>query len=152
MTRSRAGLAGAVLVLVTAGCGGHARSDGDAAAERDGAADGSTCLADARPVDALPDGYPTDFPMPDGTVVFHVEDRGADGVVATGITDTPFRAVLGALNGPAQRAGFEVADGETEDHDAEANWTGNGYIGRWAIRESATCPGQTVIQLLSKRA
>jgi hypothetical protein len=149
MTRRLAGLSATLLVLLTAGCGTHGESD--AGAERDQAADSATCLADASPVSVTPDGYPVDFPMPPGTVLFHVEDRGTDGVVATGITDTPFRAVLGALNGPAQHAGFKVSDGETEEHDAEANWAGNGYTGRWAIRESATCHGETVIQLLSKR-
>jgi hypothetical protein len=151
VTRRPLGLAAAVLLL-TAGCGGHgdSRAEGDADAGSS-AADPQTCLADASPVGSTPDGYPNDFPMPPGTVVFHVEDRGAEGVVATGVTDTPFRDVLDALNGPAQRAGFKVSNGETEDHDAEATWTGNGYTGRWAIRESATCRGQTVIQLLSKR-
>ncbi len=150
MKRRAAGLTTAALVLLTAGCGGH---DASAATSDVGtAADSTTCLADARPVHATPDGYPTGFPMPAGTVVFHVEDRGADGVIATGVTDTPFRAVLGALNGPAQDAGYRVSEGETEDHDAEANWTGHGYTGRWAIRESATCRGETVIQVLSKRA
>lgn len=152
MTGRTAGLSVAVLVLLTAGCGSHGAASRDAGAEPAGAADSGTCLADARPVSATPDGYPADFPMPTGTVVFRVEDRGADGVIATGITDAPFRAVLGALNGPAQDAGFRVSEGETEDHDAEANWTGNGYTGRWAIRESTTCRGETLIQLLSKRA
>ena len=39
--------------------------------------------------------------------------------------------------------------GETEAHDAEAEWKGNGFHGRWAIRESAKCSGETVIQVLS---
>jgi hypothetical protein len=44
-----------------------------------------------------------------------------------------------------------VTSGETEEDDAEANWAGNGYVGRWAIKKSATCPGETVVQLLSQR-
>ena len=67
------------------------------------------------------------------------------------MTDTEFKDVLAALNGPAQKAGFQVTNGETEADDAEASWSGNGYTGRWAIKESASCPGETVIQLLSKR-
>ena len=50
------------------------------------------------------------------------------------------------------RSGFRVTSGETEEDDAEADWTGHGFVGRWAIKKSATCPGETVIQLLSKRA
>jgi len=58
--------------------------------------------------------------------------------------------VLQAMN-DAKRAGFAVTSGETEEDDAEANWTGNGYLGRWAIKKSASCPDETVIQLLSKK-
>jgi len=137
----------ALLLLATA-CGNHQSSDPDPD-QLSTAADTSTCVEDATPVDSYPDGYPQDFPMPKGTVVFHVEDRGQDGVIATGVTATPFDDVLNAMNN-AKRAGFAVASGETEENDAEANWTGNGYLGRWAIKKSASCPDQTVIQLLSK--
>jgi len=115
------------------------------------AADTSTCAADAKAVTSTPAGYPADFPLPKGTIVFHIEDRGADGVIATGVTTTPFDDVLKAMNA-AQGAGFKVTNGETEEDDAEANWTGNGFTGRWAIKKSATCPGETVVQLLSKKA
>ena len=115
------------------------------------AADTDTCVKDANAVTSTPDGYPAGFPLPAGTVVFHIEDRGQDGVIATGVTATPFDDVLAAMNA-AKKSGFEVTSGETEDDDAEANWTGNGYVGRWAIKKSATCPGETVIQLLSKKS
>jgi len=46
-------------------------------------------------------------------------------------------------------AGFRVTNGETEEHDAEANWTSGDQEGRWAIRESADCPGETVIQVFA---
>jgi hypothetical protein len=143
----------AVAALLVAGC---SEADGEAPAgdpdsgEHAEAADTSTCVADATPVGSTPDGYPADFPMPDGTVVFAVEDRGEDGVIATGVTRSPFEDVLAAMNA-AEKAGFRVTSGETEDDDAEANWTGNGYVGRWAIKKSATCPGETVVQLLSKQ-
>jgi hypothetical protein len=144
------------LGVVLAGCGGGQQgSEGSEAKDPDAAsgsaaADTSTCVRDAKPVTTTPDGYPTDFPLPKGTVVFHVEDRSGAGVIATGVTATPFEDVLAAMNA-ARRAGFRVTSGETEDDDAEANWVGNGYAGRWAIKKSATCPGETVVQLLSQR-
>ena len=141
-------LASALLLLATA-CGNHEASDPDAD-QLSTAADTSTCVDDATPVASFPDGYPQDFPMPKGTVVYHVEDRGQDGVIATGVTATPFDDVLKAMNN-AKQVVFAVTSGETEENDAEANWTGNGYLGRWAIKKSASCPDQTVIQLLSKR-
>jgi|tagenome__1003787_1003787.scaffolds.fasta_scaffold20191654_2 hypothetical protein len=145
-------LCAAALLLPTA-CGGGG-SDADAkdpdAGGFSAAADTDTCVKDATQVTSTPDGYPAAFPFPSGTVVFNIEDRGADGVIATGVTSTPFDHVLSAMNG-AKKAGYDVTSGETEDDDAEANWTGNGFTGRWAIKKSATCPGETVIQLLSKK-
>jgi hypothetical protein len=141
------------VLLAVSGCGGKASSAGAPGPDATGfsaAADTSTCLKDASPVTSTPDGYPTGFPLPPGTVVFNIEDRGADGVIATGVTGTPFTDVLAAMNA-ASKAGYKVTTGETEEDDAEANWTGNGYTGRWAIKKSATCTGETVVQLLSKK-
>jgi hypothetical protein len=144
------GVAATLLLLLTACGGGGGESDADAGGLAS-AADTSTCVKDAHPVTSTPNGYPASFPLPDGTVVFHVEDRGQDGVIATGVTGTPFDEVLASMNATA-KSGFKVTSGETEEDDAEANWAGQGFIGRWAIKKSASCPGETVIQLLSKRS
>ncbi|GAA1915177.1 hypothetical protein [Nocardioides marmoribigeumensis] len=140
-------LAGA---LVLGGCGSDKKSEAEAEHEALPASATETCVADAEQVSSLPDGFPTDFPFPDRTVVYDAEDRGADGVIATGVTSLPFEQVLAALNGPAQDAGFEVEHGETEEHDAEADWRGNGFEGRWAIRESGKCQGETVVQVVAR--
>lgn len=152
--RRRTHLAGTLLLLAAAvaGCG---ESAAEKAAEKESeksfekAADRNVCSEDASQVDSVPKGFPQDFPFPAETVVYDAEDRGEQGVILTGITTLPFKDVLAAMNGPAQDAGFKVTNGETEDHDAEANWTGNGYRGRWAIRESGTCDGETVVQVLA---
>ncbi len=137
------------LLLAGAGCGGESKAQKERDRELEKAADRNTCLADAKRVSDLPAGFPADFPFPDQTVVYDAEDRGSDGVVVTGVTSLPFKEVLAAMNGPAQDAGFKVVDGETEEHDAEANWTGKGFRGRWAIRESGSCDGETVVQVLA---
>ena len=149
--RLLAGPVVAGLLLVSVGCGGGGEAGGqDPHAGVSAAYDTETCVNDAAAVTSTPDGYPTSFPLPDGTVVFQVEDRGEDGVIATGVTATSFADVLAAMNA-AEKSGFAITSGETEEDDAEANWTGHGYVGRWAIKKSATCPGETVIQLLSKK-
>jgi hypothetical protein len=148
-----AAVAASLLLLPTA-CGGGGSDKGAQDPDAGGfstAADTETCVKEATAVTSTPDGYPASFPLPAGTVVFNVEDRGEDGVIATGVTATPFDDVLAAMNA-AKRSGFAITSGETEEDDAEANWTGNGFVGRWAITKSATCPGETVIQLLSKRS
>ncbi len=152
--RRRTHFAG-TLLLLTAAVAGCGESAAEKAAEKESeksfekAADRNVCATDASQVDSVPTGFPEDFPFPAKTVVYDAEDRGEQGVILTGITTLPFSDVLDAMNGPAQDAGFKVTNGETEDHDAEANWTGNGYRGRWAIRESGTCDGETVVQVLA---
>jgi len=114
------------------------------------AADRSTCAADAKPVGTPYGGqFPEGWPFPTGTTVYDVEDRGDQGTIVTAISTSPFKTILDFLNDDVAAAGFEVESGETEEHDAEAEWEGNGHRGRWAIRESGDCPGETVIQVLA---
>ena len=147
-------LAAALLVGLSA-CGSDS-GDEEKAAEKTGeeqlaqAADRSTCAADAKAVAAPYGGqFAEGWPFPAGTTVYDVEDRGDQGTIVTAISTAPFATILGFLNKDVAAAGFKVESGETEEHDAEAEWEGNGYRGRWAIRESGDCPGETVIQVLA---
>jgi hypothetical protein len=149
--RTTTALVAAVLALAS-GCGGASEAEKARETDFDKVADLSTCVADAAPAATpYPDGFPGDWQFPAHTVVFNAEDRDNDGTIISAITATTFPDVLAFLNGPVSDSGYPVTNGETEDHDAEANWAGNGFHGRWAIRESATCPGETVIQVLSAK-
>lgn len=151
-SRLTAALSLAALVLV-AGCGqSGAKHEEHGEHDLEKAADLSTCKADATAASTpYPSGFPSDWPFPPQTVVFNAEDRGADGTIVTGVSAAPFKQVLGFLNSTVAAKGYHVTNGETEEHDAEANWSGQGFHGRWAIRESGTCPGETVIQVLSAK-
>ena len=147
----------AALTLSTSACGSGNGGEEDKAGKDEPreeqlaqAADRSTCAADATAV-ATPYGgqFPDDWPFPTGTTVYDVDDRGDQGTIVTAISTAPFKTILDFLNHDVVAAGFEVESGETEEHDAEAEWEGNGYRGRWAIRESGDCPGETVIQVLA---
>lgn len=154
MSTARRAVAAVAAVLLTslAGCGSSAEAEQEkeGGADLDRVADQSTCLADASAAATpWPDGFPGDWPFPDETTAYHVEDRGSDGTIVTAVSGTAFEDVLAFMNGDVADAGYRVESGETEEHDAEAEWEGNGFHGRWAIRESAQCPGETVIQVLS---
>lgn len=141
-----------VLFLGLTACGGDAEpSSGTASGgEFDTVADQSTCLADAAAVaEPWPDGFPSDWPFPEQTTAYNVEDRGSDGVIVTAASTADFADILDFMNNDVVDTGYAIESGETEEHDAEAEWEGNGFRGRWAIRESAQCPGETVIQVLS---
>lgn len=125
---------------------GSPESDGD----HEMAPDQNTCVADAQALDApYADGFPDAFVFPPHTVVYDVENRDGTGVIVTAVTSTPFAEVLQFMNGTEVAAGFKILTGETEDHDAEANWKSRDQTGRWAIRESGSCAGETVIQVLA---
>jgi hypothetical protein len=143
----------AVAVMSTSltACGGKSEAEKEQEGTGAGAAaDLGTCKADANAA-ATPygDGFPPDWPFPPSTVVYNAEDRGADGTIVSGVSSSKFKDVLDFLNHDVVDAGFRIEKGETESRDAEAEWEGNGFRGRWAIRESAKCAGETVIQVLS---
>jgi len=162
-TGRAAALATAVLLGLGAltACGGADGAPGsasDSASEKsheheseqevETAADQSVCRADADPVDRpYADGFPDVWRFPPQTTVYDVEDREGAGVIVTGVSSLPFQQILDYLNHDAVDAGFEVTEGETEEHDAEASWSTGDQQGRWAIRESADCPGETVVQV-----
>jgi hypothetical protein len=98
----------------------------------------------------LPAGFPADFPLPPGTVVYSVDNRGADGIVVTGVTATAFKSVLSSLQTDLPAHGYTPKEGETEPHDAESNWTSAGYEGRWAIREIPQCSGETLVNVVAR--
>lgn len=157
-------LASVVVLLLaglTAGCGGDddppGREDDEAASEAEReeeeeneAVDQSVCRADAEEIPApYADGFPAEWTFPPETTVYDVEDRADTGIILTAVSSTPFEDVLAYLNGPEVDAGFEITDGETEEDDAEANWSREGVMGRWTIRKSGTCDGETVIQVFA---
>jgi hypothetical protein len=159
LTPSRFGpaLVAALLVPALTGCGGGAGApsaarDTDTASGSPGieTVDQTICRADATAApDATGKGFPSSWVFPPETTVYHREDRRGAGVILTAVTQTPFDDVLHFLNTDEVARGFAITDGETEEDDAEANWTSPGYVGRWTIRKSGTCPGETVLQVFA---
>ena len=150
-----AALAAAALALTgCGGAGGGPREAGGAGEEHEsetvlaGAADQTVCLADAKPAD-LPASFPSAWPFPPRTTAYHVEDRAGVGMIVTAVSAEPIHDLVEFLNHDAVAAGFTVTGGETEEHDAEANWTASGYTGRWTVRESGSCPGESILQVLA---
>ncbi len=127
-----------------------ASSGGSEETDMEKAPDAEVCSDQATALDApYSDSFPEDWPFPPETVVYDVEDRGDAGTIVSAISSAPFDDILSYLNNEVVDAGFEIEGGETEEHDAEAEWRGADFHGRWAIRESVTCPGETSIQVLA---
>jgi hypothetical protein len=94
------------------------------------------CPADATAVD-LPADFPA--PLPEGTVVVHVERRSGDRTVITGVVPSAEKDVLAQLQQAYPKAGLTLTEGETEERDAESNFEGDAVVGRWGIRVIPDC-------------
>jgi len=137
-----------------AGCGGG-ESDEDKAAEKQLRASGAptpVCSDQVTDPATVPTAFPADFPLPDGAVVYGSEGRSGGRTIVYAVVDSDVKAVLKQLQDAMKGAGFTLTEGEVEERDAESNWTGNGYTGRWAIREVARCPDQTSVTVLAAKA
>jgi hypothetical protein len=141
----------ALVALATCSATGGCESGAEKVAEKQLASSQRQvqCTSTAKAVSLPSAGVPARLPLPPKAVLFHVDDRGKDGLVLSAVTAAPFKDVLAAMNAGYSGDGFRITDGETEKHDAEANWTAGGYRGRWAIREIASqCPGDTLVAVL----
>jgi hypothetical protein len=113
--------------------------DADAAekgAEQSGTPQSVDCPADATAVD-LPADFPA--PLPEGAVVVAVQERDDDRTVVTAVVAAAEPDVLADLQAAYPDAGLALTEGETEERDAESNFTGDGVTGRWGIRELTDC-------------
>jgi hypothetical protein len=135
------------------GCGG-----GDSDAEKlhekqlaDSSAPTPVCVEQANE-ESVPASFPTAFPLPEGSKVYASQQRSKGRTIVYAVVDRDVKAVLKQLQADVPAAGFKLTEGEVEERDAESNWNGNGYTGRWAIREVAGCPDQTSVTVLSAKS
>jgi hypothetical protein len=88
-------------------------------------------------------------PLPAGTVVVAVDERDDGRTVVTGVVPAAEHDVLADLQQAYPAAGLTLTEGETEERDAESNFTGDGVTGRWGIRALEDCsPEATRIDLV----
>lgn len=118
-----------------------------ASAEQLGTVQSVDCPGTAKAV-ALPEtGVPA--PLPEDVVVVDVRGPVDGRTVVTGVVARAEHDVLSELQDVYPSAGFTLSNGETEAHDAESNFAGNGVKGRWGIRELGECsPVATRIDLV----
>ena len=151
-----------VVALLLTACAGAA--DRGAAAQASPAAEQETdaapstgigtvqsvdCPGSARAVD-LPPGFPA--PLPEGTVVVDVRGPENGRTVVTGVVPHAEQDVLADLQRAYPAAGMTLTEGETEERDAESNFTGAGVTGRWGIRELSDCaPAATRVDVVVRR-
>ena len=80
------------------------------------------------------------------------ETRSGQRLVVNGTAPRDFSAVLVELQAAYPAAGFPLSGGEVEKDkgDAESNFAGNGYTGRWSLRGITGCAATTVSLVVQK--
>ncbi len=139
--------------VVLAGCGGG-ESEEEKAAEKQLRASGAptpVCADEVSSPEDVPAAFPQDFPLPEGSVVYATQKRSGGRTIVYAVVDMDEKDVLKVMQTDVPAAGFELTEGEVEERDAESNWTGNGFTGRWAIREVAGCTAQTSVTVLAAK-
>jgi hypothetical protein len=148
---SRARIAGAAVLgllsaAVVSGCESADKEAANQAAKLQ-----TTCAKDAKPVD-LPAGFPSTAKLPDGYVVSAIDRRDGGRTVVSAVSPKPFKETLKDMQATYSAGGWKLSEGEVEAADAESNFSGNGVIGRWAIRVMTGCEGNTGVSLVTAKA
>lgn len=125
----------AALSVALAGCGGDAAP----------AAVLIPACAHAGPATAAPSGFPSSFPFPPNIRITGGQPLYG-GVVVSGTIAGDFAPTVNSLVAAMPLAGYKTLYSEAEPpYDAEAEYLGHGYIGRWRIHAhynaSELCPG-----------
>jgi hypothetical protein len=88
--------------------------------------------------------------LPAGSVVIGSETRSGGRIIVYAASPHNVKSTLHSMQ-QIPDGGFKLTEGEVEEHDAESNWIGNGYLGRWAIREMPDCNDQTSVTVLAQK-
>lgn len=140
----------AAAAVILSGCGSSGPGGKEKEADR-AVADSSTVCADQATAAKVPASFPSAFPLPDGLVVTSSQTRSGGRVIVYGVSRDDVKTTLRFLQEHVPAAGFKLTEGEVEQHDAESNWSGRGYRGRWTIRELPQCHGNTLVTVLAAK-
>lgn len=124
-----------------AGCGGKEESEREAAA--------GSCAPIVN-VAELPAAFPKSLPLPPGTRFTSAEDGGK--------TINAEARLTGTIRGTAQfflnrlpKAGYDVGEGDSEEHEVESHFTGHGFDGFFKANTIGGCPGKLTLALVLTR-
>src|SRR4051812_31123336 len=143
MRRAAAALTFLIAALVLAGCG---NDESDSSASGRAVTALSECAPSATAV-ALPDRFPMGFPLPRGSVVREARDDGktmnVEALVPGAIRDVADR-LLDELPG----AGYELGEGDSEEHEAESHFSGHGLDGFFKLNTVGGCDGANTLAVV----
>lgn len=125
-------------LVVLAGCGGGGSK---------GAVGGTlpSCAHGATPVQ-LPSSLAS-FPLPEGAMIDHTRKDVAGNTVYGGYVPGDVKATRDWYEENLPKSGYEVREGDSEEHEAEAEFEGHGVEARYKVRDIAGCDGALSLEV-----
>ena len=106
------------------------------------------CAKAGTPV-ATPSSFPSSFPLPPGTVVTSTQNS-AGGVILNAVAPGEIDSTKEFLETQVPKAGFDLDGTESEDNEAESEFEGHGYKGRWRLHSISGCPNALTLTLFAQ--
>jgi hypothetical protein len=130
------------VVLTLAGCGGSGKREGGA---------GLGCARAGSPIN-LPAAFPQGFPFPAGTVIDKQRRQAGGFTVIEGFVPGGLEENQDYFQDELPKAGFRLGEGDAEDHEAETDFTGNGFQGHLKIHDIPSCRDVLTLQVVVARS
>lgn len=140
-----------LLALVSAGCASQQSNRGTEPLAASTAQAGPGTLPGCAGTGARierPSDFPAAFPLPPGTVMTSEERRSGGRLILHTLAPSDAKAVALFFERELPAAGFRLTGGESEPGEAEANYEGSGYVGRWKVQDVDGCPGAVSLDVL----
>ena len=120
-----------LLALAVGGCGGGSK----------GSAAGTlpSCATVAAPV-PRPSGL-ADFPVPRGGALDHTRTDAAGNTVYQGLVPGDIVAARDYFNRELPKHGYTLGEGDSEQDEAEADFSGHGVEGHFKLKDIGGCDG-----------
>jgi hypothetical protein len=134
-----------VLLALAGGCGSDGSGGGGKEARSTVTA--LPACASAASSRSLPARFPDSFPLPDGAVVRKALDDGRTMTIVA-LVPGDIRAVADSLLEDLPGAGYDLGEGDSEEHEAEAHFDGDGFAGFFKLNTIAGCEGANTLAVV----
>jgi hypothetical protein len=142
MKNSLSYVAIAVAAALLGACGGDRDDDGQATGRP---AEGIPACAGAGSAISRPDGLPAEL-LPPGTVLTS-DDSDSGEIEVRGYIPTTLQQAAKFFAEELPRRGYRLGEGDSEQDEAEAPFSGKGVSGKWKLNGILDCPNAVSLAL-----
>jgi hypothetical protein len=128
-----------LLVGVLSACGGNGDSKGTVGGTLPPCANAGSAIV-------LPEGL-ADFPLPDGGVIDKSRRDAAGNTVFEGYVPGDLEAARDYYNEELSKHGYNLGEGDAEEHEAETDFEGHGVDAHMKLNELAGCEGALTLEV-----